>query len=251
MKVNISNYPNWFGPYQLAEKLCFWAKDVEDKYGCKSKPDWVHSFGEWLAYGSIKPEPKVGEITSWNEKRSPTWLNRFLGWVDNLKKRKMYIHIDPWDTWNMDRTLAHIILPMLKQLKETKHGVPCNIDLEDVPENLRVHERGDDNWQQMELFDIESLWEPESNNWIALDQWNYILDEMIFAFEHHTNDLWEEEFHSGKHDIRWKCNEDGSSTMVIGENDTHKCDYEGLHKVHARITNGFRLFGKYYQNLWD
>ena len=39
MKAHIGPYKSWFGPYQLAELLCFWAKDVEDEYGMKSKPD--------------------------------------------------------------------------------------------------------------------------------------------------------------------------------------------------------------------
>jgi XTP/dITP diphosphohydrolase len=29
------------------------------------------------------------------------------------------------------------------------------------------------------------------------------------------------------------------------------CDWEGLKREQDRIQNGFRLFGKYYQNLWD
>ena len=39
MKVKIGTYTNWFGPYQLAELLCFWVKDVKDESGMKSKPD--------------------------------------------------------------------------------------------------------------------------------------------------------------------------------------------------------------------
>jgi hypothetical protein len=39
--------------------------------------------------------------------------------------------------------------------------------------------------------------------------------------------------------------------MIHGPNDTYVCDYEGIRKVHDRIQNGFRLFGKYFQNLWD
>ena len=36
MKVKIGPYKNWFGPYQLAELLCFWAKEtVVDEYGMK------------------------------------------------------------------------------------------------------------------------------------------------------------------------------------------------------------------------
>lgn len=31
------------------------------------------------------------------------------------KERKISIRIDPWDVWNMDHTLALIIVPMLKK----------------------------------------------------------------------------------------------------------------------------------------
>ena len=36
-----------------------------------------------------------------------------------------------------------------------------------------------------------------------------------------------------------------------GPNHTYKCDYDGMAVVEDRIKNGFRLFGKYYQALWD
>jgi hypothetical protein len=39
--------------------------------------------------------------------------------------------------------------------------------------------------------------------------------------------------------------------MKKGPNDTYVCDYDGIQKVHDRMQNGFRLFGKYYQGLWD
>ena len=52
----------------------------------------------------------------------------------NGKQRKS-IKIDPWDTWNMDHTLAEIILPMLKQLRKTQLGAPYTDD--DVPEEIR------------------------------------------------------------------------------------------------------------------
>ncbi len=32
MKIYIGPYKNWVGPYQIAEALCFWAKNVEDEY---------------------------------------------------------------------------------------------------------------------------------------------------------------------------------------------------------------------------
>jgi hypothetical protein len=39
--------------------------------------------------------------------------------------------------------------------------------------------------------------------------------------------------------------------MADGPNHTYKCDYDGMKVVQERITNGFRLFGKYYEGLWD
>jgi len=39
--------------------------------------------------------------------------------------------------------------------------------------------------------------------------------------------------------------------MVDGPNHTYKCDYEGMKEVQKRISNGYRLFGKYYEGLWD
>ena len=76
MKIKIGGYKRWFGPYQLAELLCFWAKPVKDKYDFESKPDWVHNFGEWLAHGSVEPDEKVGDITSWNRDRHDTLLSK-------------------------------------------------------------------------------------------------------------------------------------------------------------------------------
>jgi hypothetical protein len=88
MKVNIGPYKTWFGPYQLAEALCFWVKNKPDELGVPTKPRWVHSFGELLAHGSVDPEPLVGDITSWDRERHNTWLYRFLLWIDKLKNVK-------------------------------------------------------------------------------------------------------------------------------------------------------------------
>jgi hypothetical protein len=51
-----------------------------------------------------------------------------------------------------------------------------------------------------------------------------------------------------------KWDENGKATlyeMVEDEGHTYEIDFEGLKVVQERITNGFRLFGKYYQALWD
>jgi hypothetical protein len=84
---------------------------------------------------------------------------------------------------------------------------------------------------------------------------------MIFAFEMKVKDDWQAEFHSGEMDIKWvPVDKDGNKVakgehkyyeMKKGPNDTHKIDMEGMEAVQKRISNGFRLFGRYYEALWD
>ena len=105
MKVYIGGYPNWLGPYQLAE--------LTTKLGVSKER--AEKWGEWLS------NTKVGDVLQW-------WHEK--------KKRTVYVKLDRYDTWSMDHTLSLIILPMLKQLKATQHGGP-NVDDEDVPEHLR------------------------------------------------------------------------------------------------------------------
>ena len=252
MKVYIGKYKNWFGPYQLAELLCFWAKDEADEYGFKRKPDWVHNFGEWLAHGSVEPEPEVGETYKWDRERHNTMLYKFLLWIDKLKNKvpRQYIKIDYYDTWSMDQTLTPIILPMLKQLRDTKHGSP-HVDMEDVPEELRVtsHEQ----WDDQKTFDFyHEVSDNKDINYEAVHtRWEWVLNEMIFAFERLNDDSWEDNFRSGEHDLQWTKLENGMSQMSRGPNDTYECNYEAIAEVNKRIDNGLRLFGKYYRGLWD
>ena len=239
MKIYIGPYTNWYGPYQLAETLCFWAKEEKDEYGIPRKPDWVHNFGEWLAHGSVEPEPEVGEIRSWDRDRHDTLLARLLYWIHSKKQRTIKVHIDRWDTWSMDNTLAYIILPMLKQLKATKHGAP-QVDIDDVPKHLKPTKKA------LAAYNKDGTTDEQ-----FFDRWDWVLDEMIFAFDSKVNDGWEDQFETGTSELQWKTLEGGMSEMVRGPNDTKEYDWEGRKKYEERIANGFRLFGKYYESLWD
>lgn len=169
--------------------------------------------------------------------------------IQARRERNIAIHIDRYDTWSMDHTLSLIIVPMLKQLKETKHGGPW-VDSEDAPEELRA------SVDEIQDYGVDGT---TDKNWF--ERWDYVLDEMIYAFEMISTDGWEQEFYSGKSDLTWKPI-DVNGTEVVeedaiyfeighGPNDTFKVDREGMKVVQDRITNGTRLFGKYYQNLWD
>jgi hypothetical protein len=171
-------------------------------------------------------------------------------------EQKIKVHIDKWDTWNMDHTLAHIIHPMLVQLKATKHGAP-NVDDEDVPEVLRSTSAP----PKLNDYDVDEF---------HFDRWDYVLDEMIWSFSQELEGNWQDQYYSGKSD-HWHQAYDKDNNpigelfrypdkgpkgyeytqIVEGPNHTFKVDMEGLKTHHDRIKNGLRLFGKYYQNLWD
>jgi hypothetical protein len=80
---------------------------------------------------------------------------------------------------------------------------------------------------------------------------------MIFAFEHKVDDSWEQAFCSGEIDhktVACAWDDTGKATMYQwkdGPNHTYHIDMAGRQIVQDRISNGFRLFGKYYEGLWD
>jgi len=241
MKVYKSCYrSHWFSPYVWLDYVFFWT----DWSKCSRNSTLQTAIDE--ADGKYKYIEPPDWVERWADRLSP--ISQALQWfLDKIHPRIDYVRIDPWDTWSMDHTLADIILPMLKQLRETKHGAP-HTDDEDVPEYLQSHMAQPKEYE----WDTDSL---------HYQRWDWILDEMIFAFEMKCRDDWASEFHSGEHDIRWvPVDKDGNEVpkgahrfyeMRKGPNDTHTVDMEGMQKVQERMTNGFRLFGKYYENLWD
>ena len=226
MKVYINNYrSHWLSPYTILEKVLFWK-------------DWDN----------------IDYDTPWVEKWSDrlTPICRAIQKVlDVIHPKIDYVKINRWDTWSMDHTLGHIILPMLKQLQATKHGSPL-VDIEDVPEELRAISTSDYDDQKTFEFYHEDKIEDE----MVHKRWDWVMNEMIFAFEHLMDDSWEDAYRSGVIDIKWvedekEYNGQKLHRMERGPNDTYKCDYDGMQKVYDRMNNGFRLFGKYYRGLWD
>lgn len=211
MKIYISGYrDHWYSPYPIMEKFYFWKKD----------------------YDAYKEEP-------------PAWLQsvcEHVKWVlDKIHPYVNYVKIDKYDTWSMDSTLAHIILPMLKQLKATKHGAPFVDDM-DVPDILK----------STSAAPKENDWDTDAN-WHL--RWDWILQEEIFAFEQLGLD-WEHQYKSGVSDTDWVESDevyegDTCWEMKHGPNHTMVYDWEGMKTHNDRIQNGFRLFGKYYTSLWD
>ena len=159
-------------------------------------------------------------------------INRYL----DKKERRIVVKLDRWDTWSMDHTLAHIILPMLKQLKATKHGSP-NVDDGDVPEHLR----------STKAPPVEK-WHEDGN---VHARWDWVLGEMIWAFEQKTRAWWEEDYiiEHAEFEFSSEPDENGNREFILTKEG--KYDREGERAHQERMNNGFRLFGKYYEALWN
>jgi len=216
MKVRIGPFLKYWGPYQIADLLCFWVPLQKDELGILEKPDWVHAFGEKLA------DSRLGD-----------WCN----WIHERRERKIKIRIDPYDIWSMDHTLSIIILPLLKQLKERKVGAPFVND-EDVPEELR----------STNTSALKNKWDTDDN---FFKRWEWILDEMIWAFEQNTID-WEDQFWEKYPELDDKKypEDEGKKSKPVRWIEEGKHDEKGIRAHQERMANGFLLFGKYFHSLW-
>ena len=202
MKVYLSKYRyHWISPYTVLEKVFFWREIDYD-------------------------EPIIDK---WSDRLAPI-CQGIQKVLDFIHPKINYVKIDRWDTWSMDYSLSFIVVPMLKQLKETKHGAPF-VDDEDVPEELK----------STSAPPKESEWDTDENHF---KRWDWALNEMIWSFEQNLDTNSEEKFFDH---AEWdeKEKDFGKNLHKI------KIDQVGLKAHQDRKASGFRLFGKYYQGLWD
>lgn len=198
MKVNIGSYQSYIGPYQIAEKIFFWIDhravllDTDGVLENRWDVKACEKFGDWMSDRAL--------------------FVKFLNWIDSKKQRKIQVRIDPWDTWSMDHTLALIIHPMLVQLKAANHGY-FSSDPEDAPS-----------------IGAGEVTDHGGSDTLALDRYNWIMDEMIWTFDALKSD---------------------SDHVHFFNEETGTYDFEGQKEHDDRISNGLRLFGKYFRALWD
>ena len=147
------------------------------------------------------------------------------------RKRKVKIKYHDHDTWNLDYTLALIIAPGLKQLKATNHGFG-HVDDDDLPTACLKDASGQ-------------------------ERWDWIMDEMIWAFEQHGDEDDTDQYHHNRDQLEMVFADDtgGRIARFNDQKDPNKPPYfrddEGLKKHDERKANGRRLFAKYYESLWD
>ena len=154
------------------------------------------------------------------DKLVDSWIDTFCEWIHSKRNRKIRVRIDCSDTWSMDSTLSYIIVPMLKQLKKVGAGAPWVVDDNDVPDHLKST-----NASAVEEWEMDDY---------HFKRWDWVLDEMIWAFEQvNTSDELANELITG-----WK----------IDDVEEH---IRNRHAAEDRMNRGFILLGKYYSSLWD
>ena len=84
------------------------------------------------------------------------------------------------------------------------------------------------------------------NNWHA--RWNWVLGEMIWAFEQIVNDDADSQFFSDSNPA-----EPSDEPNIEFSESVRRCklDVEGYKAWQERKTRGLTLFGKYFEGLWD
>lgn len=168
-------------------------------------------------------------------------LNR---WSNN-RERRVKIRIDNYDVWGADHTLALVIHPTLVKLKEQQQGA-SNVDPADVPEHLRPNDEPND-----------------ENGYVDnthFDRWNWVLDEMIWAFEQCTkDDRGDSQFGHNLDQLDMtfepvegsKCSKAKFNYQKDPAKPKYWVDTEAKKLHNDRISNGLMLFAKYYFSLWD
>ena len=120
------------------------------------------------------------------------------------------VRIDDWDTWSLDYSLSQIILPLLERYKELNIGIPMKYE--------------------------------------TIDEWNEVVDKMIWSFQQLKDDNWEDQYYTGTIDFVTKLNDKGQYVLEnIGD---FEADEEGLRKHYERIQEGLILFGEHFMDLW-
>ena len=133
------------------------------------------------------------------------------------KNRAFHVHIDNFDVWSLDYTLACIIHPALVCLKETRHGYP-----ELWEDGMVTHH----NYDRQLHFDFI---DEEVETKYLIKKWDDIMTKMIRAFgliihkEDHENAAYESE---KSYDVYMK-------------------------EYYDTVDEGLSLFSKYYHSLWD
>lgn len=199
MIVFKSPFPRDITPWKISNYILFWLNEDDDR---------VDKLGDYIAFGKGGKNSLFKGKTNFtldefneildNRNQYETPFYKLLQKINGCINKIDYVKVHEYDVWNGDETLIDIIYPILVMYKANNNGSP-NVDDVDVPDLLKSYT----------TFDKDEL---------VHEKWNYVVDEMLFAFDPKNNDLY------------------GDDSL----------DKETI----KRMENGRMLFGKYMTSLW-
>jgi len=168
-------------------------------------------------------------------------MKAIIGEYSDNGDREIDIVIDPYDSWSADHTMALIILPLLKQLRTKKHCSPGDM--------LEFMQCSYNNGCQRS-FDFYGEGD-EAANEAGHARWGKILDHIIWSFQMlvDEDEVGLTAFVTVEGDGREFEDMVDENSIWIGDGTEY--DWAGYTAHQQKIQEGFDLFGKYYQNLWD
>ena len=133
------------------------------------------------------------------------------------KNRAYHVHIDNYDTWSADYTLATIIHPLLCKFRENKQSYP-------------IFYYEDENYQEHDIQgSFEEIIDREAESKYYRDLWDTRLNKMIRAFGLIIH------------------REDHEYEATNGD----KSYDEYMDEWQKTVDEGLQLFAEYYGHLWD
>ena len=200
MIVFKSPFPRDITPWGVSRFLLFWLKEDDER---------IEKLGDFLAFGEGGRSQVFDDKSSFtlyefneildNRNQHETKFYKALQYINSKIKKIDYVKVHSYDTWNGDETLIDIIYPVLMMYKKEMNGSP-NVDDDDVPDYLKSNAVS---------FEHDTL---------VHQKWEYVVNEMLFAFNPKNNELYH--------------------------------DYEMDKDSVKRMENGRILFGKYMNSLW-
>jgi len=227
LKVYIGPFDHWFKPARwLHTFICWWC-------------GFDHTKWHIVEHRKIKAGDEYDKLNCWiKDSFLYKWLLVIENWF-NRRDRKISIHIDKYDVWNLGDTVAMIALPLMYEFKRQGiNGAPA-VDDEDVPAYLRSTVAPALTQLEKQTGGVDKLWH---------QRWNWVVDEIIWSLEQVNDRDSESQFHS---DVDPDKPRDEPGISFEESMRRGKYDSAG-HEAHlARRQNGLRLFGKYLEALWN
>jgi len=172
----------------------------------------------------------------------PKWLwEDFSYWCKKQYQRIRY-GFPLEESWDFRSHCAKWVLPRLKKLREDTLSYPSRLSNSDETSRYFSNQR------YFSFYKDVSKDDSKTQEFGAL-KWNEILDKIIWSFEHINDDV--DPIYPENYDSRHIVVDISEKGTAFRLADDRKIDWSPIEAHQRRLQEGFELFGKHYENLWE